>query len=96
MRQILGRAITIAGEEGSEQENKSLLEPNYEAFRSVEDLTETAQALYKAAGKSLSTTSKASKAHQLSRSHLRLVARRNSTGRLHVGTENTRLANGST
>lgn len=52
MRQILGRAITIAGEEGSEQDNEALLEPNYEAFRSVEDLTETAQSLYKAAGKS--------------------------------------------
>ncbi|RGP76796.1 polymerase i core factor subunit [Fusarium longipes] len=49
MRQILGRAIVIAGEEGSEQENDTALEPNYEAFRSVEDLTETAQALYKAA-----------------------------------------------
>ncbi|KAH7004570.1 ubiquitin family-domain-containing protein [Fusarium venenatum] len=50
MRQILGRAITIVGEEGSEQEDETMLEPNYEAFRSVEDLNETAQALYKAAG----------------------------------------------
>ncbi|GKU02567.1 polymerase i core factor subunit [Fusarium langsethiae] len=50
MRQILGRAITMAGEEESEQENEAMLEPNYEAFRSVEDLTKTAQALYKAAG----------------------------------------------
>ncbi|CAG7566566.1 unnamed protein product [Fusarium equiseti] len=46
MRQILGRAITVNGEEGSEQEEDAALEPNYEAFRSVEDLTETAQALY--------------------------------------------------
>ncbi|KAF0642095.1 hypothetical protein FPSE5266_09178 [Fusarium pseudograminearum] len=49
MRQILGRAIMIAGEEGSEQEDGTMLEPQYEAFRSVDDLSETAQALYKAA-----------------------------------------------
>ena len=52
MRQILGRAITVNGEEGSEQEHNAALEPNYEAFRAVEDLTETAQALYQTAGKS--------------------------------------------
>ncbi|RFN44382.1 polymerase i core factor subunit [Fusarium flagelliforme] len=46
MRQILGRAITVNGEEGSEQQDDTALEPNYEAFRSVEDLTGTAQALY--------------------------------------------------
>ncbi|CAJ0551230.1 Ff.00g111600.m01.CDS01 [Fusarium sp. VM40] len=50
MRQILGQVITIAGEEESEPESEDLSEPNYEAFRSVEDLTETAQALYRAAG----------------------------------------------
>ncbi|KAF4447117.1 hypothetical protein F53441_9262 [Fusarium austroafricanum] len=49
MRRILGQAMTITGEEGPEQENETLSEPNYEAFRSVEDLTETAQALYRAA-----------------------------------------------
>ncbi|KAF4958842.1 hypothetical protein FSARC_10918 [Fusarium sarcochroum] len=49
MRRILGQAITINGEEGSEPENETLSEPNYEAFRSAEDLTETAQALYRAA-----------------------------------------------
>ncbi|TVY76444.1 Ubiquitin-60S ribosomal protein L40 [Fusarium oxysporum f. sp. cubense] len=50
MRKILGQAITVRGEEGSEQDGETLAEPSYEAFRSVEDLTETAQALYKAAG----------------------------------------------
>ncbi|CZR46487.1 uncharacterized protein FPRO_11936 [Fusarium proliferatum ET1] len=50
MRKILGQAITVRGEEGSEQDGKTLAEPSYEAFRSVKDLTETAQALYKAAG----------------------------------------------
>ncbi|SPJ71383.1 related to polymerase I core factor (CF) subunit [Fusarium torulosum] len=50
MRQILGQVITIAGEEGSEPESEDSSEPDYEAFRSVEDLTETAQALYRAAG----------------------------------------------
>ncbi|KAH6953296.1 hypothetical protein HG530_000018 [Fusarium avenaceum] len=50
MRQILGQVITIAGEEESEPESEDVSEPNYEAFRSVEDLTETAQALYRAAG----------------------------------------------
>ena len=50
MRQILGRAITVNGENGSEQEEDASLEPNYEAFRAVEDLTETAQALYQTAG----------------------------------------------
>ncbi|KAF5693854.1 hypothetical protein FDENT_1692 [Fusarium denticulatum] len=50
MRKILGQAITVKGEEGSEQDGETLAEPSYEAFRSVEDLTETAQALYKAAG----------------------------------------------
>ncbi|KAI1066551.1 hypothetical protein LB507_011119 [Fusarium sp. FIESC RH6] len=50
MRQILGRAITVNGEDGSEQEEDASLEPNYEAFRAVEDLTETAQALYQTAG----------------------------------------------
>ncbi|KLO80480.1 Uncharacterized protein LW94_2534 [Fusarium fujikuroi] len=49
MRKILGQAITVRGEEGSEQDGKTLAEPSYEAFRSVKDLTETAQALYKAA-----------------------------------------------
>ncbi|KAF4444022.1 hypothetical protein FACUT_961 [Fusarium acutatum] len=49
MRKILGRAITVRGEEGSEQDGETLAEPSYEAFRSVEDLTEIAQALYKAA-----------------------------------------------
>ncbi|KAL9572734.1 hypothetical protein ACKAV7_003133 [Fusarium commune] len=49
MRKILGQAITVRGEEGSEQDGETLAEPSYEAFRSVEDLTETAQALYKAA-----------------------------------------------
>ncbi|KAF4490254.1 hypothetical protein FAGAP_10973 [Fusarium agapanthi] len=49
MRNILGQAITVRGEEGSEQDGETLAEPSYEAFRSVEDLTETAQALYKAA-----------------------------------------------
>ncbi|KAF5718111.1 hypothetical protein FMUND_5403 [Fusarium mundagurra] len=49
MRRILGQAITVKGEEGSEQDGETLTEPSYEAFRSVEDLTETAQALYKAA-----------------------------------------------
>ncbi|KAF5560407.1 hypothetical protein FPHYL_6679 [Fusarium phyllophilum] len=49
MRKILGQAITVRGEEGSEQDGATLAEPSYEAFRSVEDLTETAQALYKAA-----------------------------------------------
>ncbi|KAJ4258696.1 hypothetical protein NW762_007780 [Fusarium torreyae] len=53
MRQILGQAITINGEEGSEPEKETLSEPNYEGFRSVEDLTKTAQALYRAAGKPL-------------------------------------------
>ncbi|RBA13933.1 hypothetical protein FPRO05_02725 [Fusarium proliferatum] len=52
MRKILGQAITVRGEEGSEQDGKTLAEPSYEAFRSVKDLTETAQALYKAAGTS--------------------------------------------
>ncbi|RKL21806.1 hypothetical protein BFJ68_g2118 [Fusarium oxysporum] len=50
MQKILGQAITVRGEEGSEQDGETLAEPSYEAFRSVEDLTETAQALYKAAG----------------------------------------------
>ncbi|KAF5025465.1 hypothetical protein F66182_2441 [Fusarium sp. NRRL 66182] len=50
MRRILGQAITVAGEEGPEQENESLSGSSYESFRSVEDLTETAQALYRAAG----------------------------------------------
>ncbi|KAH7198604.1 uncharacterized protein B0J16DRAFT_367661 [Fusarium flagelliforme] len=50
MRQILGRAITVNGEEGSEQQDDTALEPNYEAFRSVEDLTGTAQALYQTGG----------------------------------------------
>ncbi|KAF5962840.1 hypothetical protein FBULB1_13791 [Fusarium bulbicola] len=49
MRNILGQAITVRGEEGSEQDGETLAEPSYEAFRSVEDLTETAQALYQAA-----------------------------------------------
>ncbi|KAK2678120.1 Ubiquitin domain [Fusarium oxysporum f. sp. vasinfectum] len=49
MRKILGQAITVRGEEGSEQDGETLAEPSYEAFRSAEDLTETAQALYKAA-----------------------------------------------
>ncbi|KAF5664058.1 hypothetical protein FCIRC_10937 [Fusarium circinatum] len=49
MRNILGQAITVRGEEGSEQDGETLAEPSYEAFRSVEDLTETAQALYEAA-----------------------------------------------
>ncbi|KAF5621268.1 hypothetical protein F52700_11017 [Fusarium sp. NRRL 52700] len=49
MRKILGQAITVRGEEGSEQDSETLAERSYEAFRSVEDLTETAQALYKAA-----------------------------------------------
>ncbi|KAI7758554.1 hypothetical protein LZL87_006945 [Fusarium oxysporum] len=49
MRKILGQAITVRGEEGSEQDGETLAEPSYEAFRSVEDLTETAQAFYKAA-----------------------------------------------
>jgi hypothetical protein len=51
MRQVLGQVITIAGEEGSEPESEDSSQPDYEAFRSVEDLTETAQALYRAAGK---------------------------------------------
>ncbi|RBQ69755.1 hypothetical protein FVER14953_07286 [Fusarium verticillioides] len=50
MRKILGQAITVKWEERSEQNGETLAEPSYEAFRSVEDLTETAQALYKAAG----------------------------------------------
>ncbi|KAF5656069.1 hypothetical protein F25303_126 [Fusarium sp. NRRL 25303] len=50
MRNILGQAITVRGEEGSEQDGETLAEPSYEAFRSVKDLTETARALYKAAG----------------------------------------------
>ncbi|KAM0489450.1 hypothetical protein ACHAP7_000509 [Fusarium lateritium] len=50
MRQILGQVITIAGEEGPEPESEDSSEPDYEAFRAVEDLTEPAQALYKAAG----------------------------------------------
>jgi hypothetical protein len=91
MRQILGRAITVNGEEGSEQEEDAALEPNYEAFRSVEDLTETAQALYQTGGKS-SCPFKPIKANQLSRSHLRLIVRRDSTGRLYVGAEGTWLA----
>ncbi|KAH7242477.1 ubiquitin family-domain-containing protein [Fusarium tricinctum] len=49
MRQVLGQVITIAGEEGSEPESEDSSQPDYEAFRSVEDLTETAQALYRAA-----------------------------------------------
>ncbi|KAI3587748.1 ubiquitin family-domain-containing protein [Fusarium oxysporum f. sp. albedinis] len=52
MQKILGQAITVRGEEGSEQDGETLAEPSYEAFRSVEDLTETAQALYKAAERS--------------------------------------------
>ncbi|KAF5587549.1 uncharacterized protein FSUBG_11771 [Fusarium subglutinans] len=48
-RNILGQAITVRGEEGSEQDGETLAEPSYEAFRSVEDLTETALALYQAA-----------------------------------------------
>ncbi|WXC56313.1 hypothetical protein SNK03_002243 [Fusarium graminearum] len=95
IRQILGRAIIIAGEEGSEQKDGTMLEPQYEAFRSVADLSETAQALYKAASKS-HTFQKSSKLTSCQRSHIRLVARRSSTGGLHVGTENTWLANGST
>ncbi|KAI1028419.1 hypothetical protein LB503_002314 [Fusarium chuoi] len=54
MRKILVQAITVRGEEGSEQDGETLAEPSYEAFRSVKDLTETAQALYKAAGTYLS------------------------------------------
>ncbi|KAF4340337.1 hypothetical protein FBEOM_5725 [Fusarium beomiforme] len=49
MRRILGQAITVPGEEGSEQGEDTLSEPTYEAFRSVEDLTETARALYEVA-----------------------------------------------
>ncbi|KAF5668587.1 polymerase i core factor subunit [Fusarium heterosporum] len=49
MRQILGQVVTITGEDGFEEESKALSKPNYEAFRSTEDLTEAAQALYKAA-----------------------------------------------
>ncbi|KAH7253923.1 ubiquitin family-domain-containing protein [Fusarium redolens] len=52
MRRILGQAITVTGEEGSEQHGKTLAEPSYEGFRSVDDLTETAEALYKAAERS--------------------------------------------
>ena len=91
MRQILGRAIAVNGEEGSEQEDDTALEPNYEAFRSVEDLTGTAQALYQTGGRS-PCPFEPIKANQLSRSHLRLIIRRNSTGRLYVGTEGTWLA----
>lgn len=90
MRQILGRAITVNGEDGSEQEDASL-EPNYEAFRAVEDLTETAQALYQTAGKS-SCPLQPIKTDQFSRSHIGLIARRNSTGRLYVGAEGAWLA----
>ena len=86
MRQILGRAITVNGEEGSEQEDDVSLEPNYEAFRAVEDLTETAQALYQTAGKS-SRPLQPIKANQFSRSHIGLIARRNSPSRLYVGAE---------
>jgi hypothetical protein len=74
MRKILGQAITVKGEEGSEQDGETLAEPSYEAFRSVEDLTETAQALYKAAGKLLRLFHIISRANQSSRSHIRPFA----------------------
>lgn len=74
MRKILGQAITVRGEEGSEQDGKTLAEPSYEAFRSVKDLTETAQALYKAAGKLSGLFHIVSRADRWSRSHIRPVA----------------------
>ncbi|EXM02565.1 hypothetical protein NOF04DRAFT_22152 [Fusarium oxysporum II5] len=74
MRKILGQAITVRGEEGSEQDGETLAEPSYEAFRSVEDLTETAQALYEAAGKLSRLIHGIPRADQSSRSHIRSVA----------------------
>ncbi|KAI8656653.1 hypothetical protein NCS56_01269800 [Fusarium sp. Ph1] len=49
IRRVLGQAIKVAGEEDSDSDDGPLEEPNYEAFRSVEDLTDIAQALYRAA-----------------------------------------------
>ncbi|WAO95084.1 Polymerase i core factor subunit [Fusarium falciforme] len=49
IRRVLGQAIKVAGEEDSDSDDGPPEEPNYEAFRSVEDLTDTAQALYRAA-----------------------------------------------
>jgi hypothetical protein len=74
MRRILGQAITVTGEEGSEQHGKTLAEPSYEGFRSVDDLTETAEALYKAAGKLSCLDHGIFRADQSSRSHIRPVA----------------------
>lgn len=74
MRKILGQAIAVRGEEGSEQDGETLAEPSYEAFRSVKDLTETAQALYKAAGKLSGLFHIVSRADRWSRSHIRPVA----------------------
>lgn len=53
-RQFIGRAVKIPGEEepDSDDEGSPLDGPIYEAFRSVEDLTNTARALYEAAGTS--------------------------------------------
>lgn len=61
IRRVLGQAIKVTREEESDSEDGPLEEPNYEAFRSVEDLTDTAQALYRAASKLLFTTSKSLK-----------------------------------
>lgn len=51
IRRVLGQAIRVPGEEGSDPGDGPLEGSNYEAFRSMEDLTDTAQALYRAASK---------------------------------------------
>lgn len=67
IRRVLGQAIKVAAEEDSDSDDGPLQEPNYEAFRSVEDLTDTAQALYRVASKLFFTVSnfKESKANQV-------------------------------
>lgn len=61
IRRVLGQAIKVAGEEDSDSDDGPPEEPNYEAFRSVEDLTDTAQALYRAASELFLTTSRSLK-----------------------------------
>ncbi|KAF4470408.1 eukaryotic translation initiation factor 5A [Fusarium albosuccineum] len=49
IRNVLVQAVKVVGEAGSDSEDETPSDPTYEAFRSVEDLTDTAQALYRAA-----------------------------------------------